>query len=359
MSGERQLEEYWSYLLKKVIFIIVITVAVVILFLYSLSLGYMNMTIPETFQYVINHFMGVTYESGTREWFCDHLIFNRNMPEATFAIIAGASLAVAGVAMQSVMNNPLADAYTTGISSGACLGVSMAIVLGLNILDTGVGSRMGIISNAFIFSIIPMVMILVVSRKLDQSPTSLILAGTAISFFFNSLTMVVLLSATDESLAAVYSWQIGHIGGTTWESIPYTAVVSAIGIVVIYLLAKKLNIMSSGENSAKALGLDIETLRTFCLLMMSLMVASVIAFAGIIGFVGLVCPHIVRTIIDADNRFVIPASAILGSIMLLGGMVISELLATPTLSVPLGVVLSFIGAPIFLILIIRRNSNVW
>jgi iron complex transport system permease protein len=89
------------------------------------------------------------------------------------------------------------------------------------------------------------------------------------------------------------------------------------------------------------------------------MVASVIAFAGIIGFVGLVCPHIVRTIIDADNRFVIPASAILGSIMLLGGMVISELLATPTLSVPLGVVLSFIGAPIFLILIIRRNSNVW
>ncbi len=359
MNEDKEFGEYRSYLLRKIIFILVILVAVTLLFLYSLSLGKMDMGLWDTFQYIFNHLTGVTYEPGTREWFCDHLIFNRNMPESTFAVIAGASLAVAGVAMQSVMNNPLADAYTTGISSGACLGVAIAIVLGINIFEVGIGSRLGIISNAFIFSLLPMVLILLVSKRLDKSPTSLILAGTAISFFFNSFTMLVLLSATNESLSAVYSWEIGHIGGTTWESVPYMAGVSIVGMIIISLFSKKLNIMSSGENSAKALGLDIDTLRTFCLIIMSLMVASVISFAGIIGFVGLVCPHIVRTVIDADNRFVIPASAVLGAIMLLGAMIISELLATPQLSMPLGVVLSFIGAPIFLLLIIRRNSNVW
>ena len=359
MADAEQFQEYHSYLLKKVIFIIVISSITFILFLYSLSLGYMNMGIVETFQYIVNHIMGVTYEPGTSDWFCDYIIFNRNMPESTFAIIAGASLAVAGVAMQSVMNNPLADAYTTGISSGACLGVAIAMVLGFSVFDGGLGSRLGIVTNAFIFSIIPMMMILMVSKKLDQSPTSLILAGTAISFFFNAFTMAIMLVATDQELGAVYSWQVGHIGGTTWSSIPFMAVVSVIGIILISLFAKKLNIMSSGDNSAKALGLDIETLRTICLLIMSLMVASVIAYAGIIGFVGLVCPHIVRTIIDADNRYVIPASAVLGAMMLIGAMIISETLATPALKVPIGVVLSFIGAPIFLFLIVRRKSNVW
>jgi len=352
-------EDYRAYLLKKIVFIFVLIAAVIVLFVYSLTMGYMELGFVETYQYILDHIMGATYEPGTRDWFNDYLIFNRNMPESVFAIIAGASLAVAGVAMQSVMNNPLADAYTTGISSGACLGVSIAMVLGINFIEGGLGSHIGILGNAFIFSLLPMFLILMVSKKLDQSPTTLILAGTAISFFLNAFTMAIMLVATDQSLAAVFSWQVGKIGGTTWDDIPLVAITSAFGILAIAALAKKLNIMSSGENSAKALGLDIDTLRTVCLIIMSVMVASVIAYAGIIGFVGLVCPHIVRTIIDADNRYVIPASAALGAFMLLGAMIISELIATQTLKVPVGVVLSFIGSPIFLFLIVRRNSNVW
>ncbi len=359
MPGEKQSDEYMKYLMKKVIFIAVLLVAVVVMFIYSLTLGYMDLGFIETYHYILNHLTGVTYQQGTEDWFKDYIIFNRNMPESTFAVIAGASLAVAGVAMQSVMNNPLADAYTTGISSGACLGVAIALVLGIKIIDGGIGSHIGLLVNAFVFALLPVALILLVSRKLDQSPTSLILAGTAITYFFNALTMAIMLVATDQTLSAVFSWQVGSIGGTLWSDIPIMATLSVSGMIVIFLMAKKLNIMSTGESSAKSMGLDIETLRTVCLLVMSFMVASVVAYAGIIGFVGLVCPHIVRSIIDADNRYVIPASAVLGAVMLLGAMIISELMANTTLKVPIGVVLSFVGAPIFLFLIVRRNSRVW
>ncbi len=359
MAEDGRSGEYFAYTMKKIIFILALVAVVAVLFVYSITLGYMDLGFVETYQYIIDHLMGTTYEQGTEDWFKDYIIFNRNMPESTFAVIAGASLAVAGVAMQSVMNNPLADAYTTGISSGACLGVAIALVLGIEIVSGGVGSHIGLLVNAFIFSLIPVALILLVSKKLDQSPASLILAGTAITFFLNALTMAIMLVATDQTLAAVYSWQVGHIGGTTWDNIPFMAVLSIGGMIAIFLMAGKLNIMSSGESSAKSLGLDINTLRTICLLIMSFMVASVIAYAGIIGFVGLVCPHIVRTVIDADNRYVIPASAALGSVMLLGAMIISELMAGTYMKVPIGVVLSFVGAPIFLFLIVRRNSHVW
>ncbi len=359
MAEDGHSSEYFAYTMKKIIFILALVAVAAVLFVYAITLSYMDLGFVETYQYILDHIMGVTYERGTEGWYKDYIIFNRNMPEATFAVIAGASLAVAGVAMQSVMNNPLADAYTTGISSGACLGVAIALVLGIEIVSGGIGSHIGLLVNAFIFALIPVGLILLVSKKLDESPTSLILAGTAITYFFNALTMAIMLVATDQTLGAVYSWQVGHIGGTTWDNIPFMAIVSIVGMILIFLMAGKLNIMSSGESSAKSLGLDIGTLRTICLLIMSFMVASVIAYAGIIGFVGLVCPHIVRTVIDADNRYVIPASAALGSVMMLGAMIISELMAGTYMKVPIGVVLSFVGAPIFLFLIVRRNSHVW
>lgn len=351
--------EYLAYRARKISFIAVLIVATILVFIFSLTLSYLDIGFVETFQYVLDHLLGKTYEPGSEDWMCDRIIFHRNMPEAVFAIVAGASLAVAGVAMQSVMNNPLADAYTTGISSGAVLGVSMATVLGLSIYDGGVGSHVGIVGNAFIFSMIPLAIIILVSKRLDQSPASLILAGVAISYFLNAATMAIMLVADEQSLKYVYEWQVGSIGGRTWDDIPLMLACTLFGTAVIWGLSGKLNILSSGEANAKSLGIDIESLRTGCLLVMTLMVASVISYAGLLGFVGLVCPHIVRTVIDSDNRYVVPASAALGAFMMIGAMVISELVASPTLKVPVGVVLSFIGAPIFLFLIIRRKSNVW
>lgn len=351
--------EYLAYTFRKVLFLLVLIICTIAVFIYSLTLSYLDIGFTETFGYVLDHILGRSYDPGTQDWIYDHIIFNRNMPEAVFAVIAGASLAVAGVAMQSVMNNPLADAYTTGISSGASLGVAFATVLGISLINGGVGSHIGIVGNAFIFALFPLAVIILVSRKLDESPTSLILAGTAIAYFLNALTMIVMLVADDQSLKYVYEWQVGSIGGRTWDDIPLMAICALIGGAIIWALSGKLNILSSGEATAKSLGVDIENLRIGCLLVMTLMVASVVAYAGILGFVGLVCPHIVRLVIDSDNRYVVPASAVLGALMMISAMVISELVASPTVKVPVGVVLSFIGAPIFLYLIIRRGSNIW
>ncbi len=351
--------EYRDYTRRKVLFVVTFAVILFLLFGYSLTFGRTDISLMDTYALLFDHILGATYTPDDPLWYDDYAIWNVRVPKSLFAIIGGASLAVAGAAMQSVMKNPLADAYTTGISSGASVGVALAMILGINLISAPTVSQMGIFVNAFIFSLLPMAIIIVVSKRMDTSPASLILAGTAISYFLNAITTILMLMAEDSSMEAVYKWTMGSLTTIGWTQTLVMSLVSVVGMIVMVRLASKLNILSLGDESAKALGLDVETLRLVCLILMSMMVASVISFAGILGFVGLVCPHIVRFVLDADNRFVIPAAALVASIFMLGAHVITEFLMDYSIQMPIGVVLSFVGAPIFLYLILRRNSNVW
>jgi iron complex transport system permease protein len=216
----------------------------------------------------------------------------------------------------------------------------------------------GIVANAFIFAMIPMALIVLIAPKTNTSPATLILAGVALSYLFNALNTVLLVTTDAETLAEVYRWQIGSLQNITWQSVPIMVVISIIGISIISLLSRKLNLMALGDDHAKSLGLDVNTLRIICLITMSLMVASVIAFAGIIGFIGLVAPHIVRMVIDSDNLFVIPASAAFGAAFLMVADTVARMLSDID-AVPVGVIISFVGAPIFLFLIIRQRRSFW
>ena len=273
------------------------------------------------------------------------------MPHALVAIIAGASLAVCGALMQAVMGNPLADPYTSGISSGACFGAVAAIVVGVSF--SSITGEMGIVTNAFIGAMVPAIIIILLSERIRMTPATLILLGTAISYFFNSLVTYMMVTTDADTLKTAYLWQVGSLDGMSWNSVYPMLIVTVIGTVFVMMATKKLNVMSLGDNSATSLGVDVQKFRMMCLALMAVMTAAIVSYTGIIGFVGLVAPHVVRIVTGADNRFVVPISMAVGALLLL----FADYAAFQLSNIPVGVITSLIGSPIFFALILFQSKK--
>ena len=350
---DSQKEEYKSTVSRKISIIIGCLVLMVVVTLISASVG-TDTEFTKTVQVIWDHLMGNTYPVRSQEWWDDYYIFNNILPGVIMAAIAGAGLALAGTVLQSIMENPLADAYTTGISSGACLGAVTAIIMGFTYSTAASGA--GIVVNAFVGSLVPAIVIIFMIRWIGNSPATIILVGTALTFFFNSMVTLVMITASAESLQDAYIWQVGSVTGASWSQIPLMLVLTVLSAVLVQLSSRKLNIISLGENSAKSLGLDVARFRMLCVVLTSVLIASIISFTGVIGFIGLVAPHIVRYLIGGDNRFVVPGSILMGATVLVLADMVSRLLQDFG-NVPLGVVMSFVGAPIFLYLIVRRKAQ--
>ncbi len=219
-------------------------------------------------------------------------------------------------------------------------------------------SEYAIIVNAFIFSLIPTAAIIFVSKLKNASPTTMIMAGIAIMYLFNALTTIIKLWGDPNSLSAVLEWQVGSIGGIKWGDIPIMLCVTVAGYIAIQLCSRQLNVLATGEENAKALGLNVDRMRTALLALTALMAATVVSYTGIIGFIGLVAPHISRIVIGADNRYLVPASALFGATLLIAADIVGKTIVAPGV-LPVGVITAFLGAPMFLWLIIRKKSEVW
>ena len=310
-----------------------------------------DITLAEAYEYIWNHIIGTEYEPRSQDWWNDRFIWNRSVPRVLCAIVAGIGLAAAGVMMQSLMNNPLADPYSTGISSGACFGAVSAIVTGV-LLTTAFGDST-IVIFAFIGAMIPALIIIMISSRIIVTPATLILLGTAISYFFNSMITYMMVTSDADTLQAAYVWQIGTLDTITWDQMPIIVSVSVIGSAIVLMLSKKLNLLSLGDNSAKSLGLDVDTFRVICLTLMAVMTAGIVSFTGILGFVGLVTPHIVRFLVGSDNKFVTPIAMAFSAFLLL----VSDYLAQTVFDVQVGAVLALIGSPIFFVLIVSQRKG--
>lgn len=339
---------------RKYLFIAVCVVLAVFITFISLAVGTRNLTIGDVVDIIVNH---ITGNISPELEYDDRIIWEYRIPRALLAIIAGCILAISGTVMQSVMKNPLADPYTTGVSSGAVFGIAIAAVLGFRIADGLVGEYATVL-NAVVFAMIPVVIMIIMSPFFRKSPSTLILAGVATSYLFSSLTALLLVSTSSENLAHVYHWEVGNLAELGWAPVYVLSVVLVIGAGILWPMANKLNLMSLDDKDAKALGLDGKNLRIVCLTVLSFMSACVIAFTGIIGFVGLVIPHIVRLVLGSDNKFIIPAAMAFGAFFLLLCDSIARWMDVGA-TIPIGVVTSFIGAPIFLYLIIRQKKGVW
>jgi iron complex transport system permease protein len=351
MDKEAVIREYHRQIFKKCV-ILAICIVAIILFagLFSLSV-YKGISITEAYEIIWNHIMGNTYEPRSQYWWADRYIWNTAMPHVVAAILAGASLAVCGTLMQALMGNPLADPYSTGISSGACFGAVTAIIVGVSF--AGVAGELGIVSNAFLGALIPAGLIILISARIRMTPATLILLGTAVSYFFNSMITYLMVTTDADTLKSAYMWQIGNLDGMTWSYIPLMLIVTVIGSIFVMLMANKLNVMSLGDNSATSLGIDVQRFRTISLIVMAFMTAAIVAFTGIIGFVGLVAPHLVRLVVGSDNKFVMPISMAVGALILL----IADYVAFQLSNIPVGVIMSIIGSPVFLALIIFHTRK--
>jgi iron complex transport system permease protein len=279
------------------------------------------------------------------------IIFQIRLPRTFMALLVGSGLAVAGVAMQALFKNPLADPYVLGASSGAGFGAALIISL-------GVVSAIFVPLAAFSGAIIASFTVYALSMIGPRSSVSLLLlSGIALSTFFSALISYLMFVA-GSNLQELVFWLMGGLWASTWQYVEITFPVVLVGTIILYAYARDLNLMLSGEESAQHLGVAVENLKRILLVTVSFIVGVAVAFCGIIGFVGLIVPHVVRTFTGPDHKALIPASALFGGILLIWADIIARS-AIPGTEVPVGIITALLGAPFFMYLVRSKRKNIF
>jgi len=353
-TGSSLTASYKGVLRQKTMFFFALLALLGILAVYAIAAGTYDLSPLK----VIRSLLG--YEKGA----ADIVIWNIRMPRIVAAIVAGWGLAISGVAMQCLLRNPLGSPFTLGISHGAAFGAALAIVvLGGGATQSSVlrttASNLIFVENifsvtffAFLGAMAATLVILALSRMKRLSPGSIILAGVALSSLFVSGTILIQYFATEVEIATIVFWTFGDVSRSSWKEIGVMTAASA-GVTVYFVLNRwRLNALSSGEDVAKGIGVDVERVRLWGMLMAALIAALVTAFHGVIAFLGLLAPHIARRMVGADHRLLIPFASIVGALLLLLADTAGRILIGSG-TLPVGVLTSFMGAPLFLYLLTR------
>jgi iron complex transport system permease protein len=347
-------QEYSRYVSHKLGFLGLATLALILGMAVSLSIGAAGVPLLT----VAKTLLGISVSQRF-----DIIIWNIRMPQALAAIVAGAGLSVAGAAMQSILRNPLGSPFTLGISQAAAFGAAFSVmILGSGVMQsTQIGSVT--ISNPFIttilaylFSMIAAGVIILISKVRGATPEIMVLTGVALGALFTAGTMFLQYFADDVQLAAMVFWTFGDVARVNWAELGLLVSVTAIGATYLLSRSWDYNAIDAGDETAKGLGVRVERVRMVGMLTASLVTAVIVAFLGVIGFVGLVVPHMVRRIIGGDNRFLMPATVICGALLLLVSDTIARMMLAPHV-LPVSVLTAFMGAPAFIYLIVRGGRK--
>jgi iron complex transport system permease protein len=281
------------------------------------------------------------------------------LPRVLLGILIGAGLATAGVLMQGLFRNPLADPGLIGVSSGAALAAVGVIVLGATLLE-GVTQLLGIFTlplAAFCGGLAATLLVYRLGTSSGQTlVATLLLAGIALNALAGAGTGLLTFVATDEQLRSITFWSLGSLGGATWRAVGALAPFVLVVLVVAPRYAQALNVVLLGETEARHLGINVERVKQVIVVLSALAVGAAVAVAGIIGFIGLVVPHLLRLLLGPDHRSLLPGSALLGAALLLAADLIARTLVAPA-ELPIGVVTALIGAPFFLWLLLRDRTR--
>ena len=341
-------EQYHGYIRYKRLVIFLFALLLLVLVVVSIMLGTADLSPLDVLAALVGQ--GSTHDL--------IVVWNLRMPRVLTAIVGGIALALAGCAFQSVLRNPLASASTLGISQGAAFGASIAIiVLGMGSSAAayeGLGASNPYLTVicAFAGAIASTLIILALSRFRDMTPESIVLAGVALSALFTGATALIQYFATDTQVAAVVFWTFGDLGRTSYREIAIMAIVALAAFVFFYLNRWNFNAMESGEGTAHGLGLNVKRTRLVNMIIGAFASSTVIAFCGPIHFLGLVAPHIMRHLIGNDYRYLLPSSALAGAAVLLLSDIIARMAVTSVV-LPISAITSFVGAPLFLYLLMR------
>ena len=282
------------------------------------------------------------------------IVWHLRLPRVMMGLVAGAGLAIAGVVMQGVTRNPLVSPFTIGISPAAAFGASIAIIWGATALPSG--GRYVVVGAAFLSAFLCVLLVLFIASLRGISVTTIILTGIALTYLFSALTATVQFVATEEQLAAVVHWTFGTLNRATWNEVGITALFFAICLPVFFWNAWAYNALASGgDETATSLGFNVKRIRVITSLLAVLITAAIVSFTGVIGFVGLVAPHIARLLVGGDHRYLLPFSCCAGAVLLLLADTVGRSIFAPAV-LPVGIVVSYLGVPLFVHLIVLRRK---
>jgi iron complex transport system permease protein len=346
---ERIVAQYEKYISRRIYFILIVLLLLGILVIVSLVSGSADIGLREIFSMV----------TGKGTSFMNRVIFRIRLPRIAGAFIAGTILAMSGAVIQSLLRNPLASPFTLGISGASAFGAAFAIIVlgagssysGSN--DTAIIDNPYIVTtSAFLWSLSSVAVILLLSRYKGGTPEVIILSGIIISSLFGAGISAMQYFSDNVQLASIIFWTFGDLGRASWNNCLIASVLLIPGFLFFLYQGWNYKALQSGDEYAKSLGINVTQVRLSGMIVASLVTAVVVSFYGIIAFVGLAVPHIVRRIIGGDEQFLIPASAISGGVFLILSDTIARTVISPVI-LPVGILTSFIGAPLFLFLLVK------
>lgn len=343
-----------GFIITLVLLMIILFVTIVI----SASIGSSSLTFTDSLKIIVHRIpiIGNLISEETIEdigSIYGIIVWNIRMPRICIAAMVGGALAIVGAAFQGIFKNPLADPHILGVSSGAAMGTTIAILSGITLNFLGLGT-IGIF--AFLGALVSVFLVYNVSRLGGEiSTTNMLLTGTSISTFLSAIISLLMIFNRDQ-IEKVYMWTMGSFSSANWDKAKFLLFFLILGTIVIFLFAHILNIMMLGEEDAKCLGVDTDRARLIIIIAASLLVGASVSVSGIIGFVGLIIPHCIRLISGNDYKKLLPFSFFAGAIFLTVCDTVARTIAAPT-EIPVGIITSLFGAPYFIFLIIRRRKN--
>ena len=277
------------------------------------------------------------------------IIFSIRLPRVIFAGLVGASLSAAGVIFQALLRNPLADPFILGVSGGSAVGAIIGIIIGLGSVPFGISGL------AFLGAVITVVLVFLIGKtNKELHSNTLLLAGVIVNAFFSAIIMFLISISTNTDLHNITFWLMGDLSLATWVKILFVSILLLFGFAIIYSYARPLNLIVTGEETAMQLGVNVERTKIILFLAGSLVTALAVSFSGIIGFVGLIIPHIMRMLLGPDHRLLLPASFLFGASFLVVADTIARTVI-PHSELPVGVITAICGAPYFIYLLRRRS----
>ncbi|MCR4435245.1 MAG: iron ABC transporter permease [Clostridiales bacterium] len=349
VDGLKQTDIYQRYTAKKKLAVILLGLLIAIVAVFAVNAGSTNLNPAQVMQTIFGKGSNIS----------DIVVWQIRLPRILAAVIAGAGLSVAGCVMQNNLRNPLASPSTLGISNAAAFGANVAIIVfGAGSIQSTSADAVAINNpyvvtfSAFIWSMAAAFAILLLARFKGFSPEAMVLAGVALSSLFSAGTILIQYFAQDVQVAAVVFWTFGDLGRAAWNEVIILAVLTGASFIYFMFRRWDYNALDCGEETAKSLGVHVENIRLGGVFISSLITAVAVSFLGIIGFIGLVGPQIMRRVIGSDHRYLIPSSALMGALLLLVSDTLARTVISPVV-LPVGVITSFFGAPLFLYLLAR------
>ncbi|UNK29752.1 iron ABC transporter permease [Serratia plymuthica] len=345
--GVNVMGRYQHILRHRLLMMGVLALAIVGSLLLDFTMGPSGLSLSSLWQTLIDP---AAADAGTRV-----IVWDIRLPYALMAVVVGFALGLAGAEMQTILNNPLASPFTLGVSSAAAFGAALAIVLGIGV--PGIPDQWFISANAFVFALFAALMLDGITRWTRVATSGVVLFGIALVFTFNALVSMMQFIASEDTLQGLVFWTMGSLARASWDKLGILLGVFAVLLPLSMMSSWKLTALRLGEDRAVSFGIDVRRLRLTTLLRISILSALAVAFVGPIGFIGLVAPHIARMIFGEDHRFYLPASALIGALVLSMASVASKNLI-PGIIIPVGIVTSLVGVPFFLSIILRHRGNV-